>query len=67
MAESPKKVEEQKQAQQTEISLKDLNDKLQARYQELVRALNSECNIATRYEIKVRIEELSRIAESILR
>lgn len=47
------------------ITLEALNQKLQSRYQDLVKMLNNENNMANRYEIKLRIEELSKIAELI--
>lgn len=45
----------------SEISISVALDKLKARHQALIDALNRETNIITRYELKVRLEELVSI------
>ena len=53
-----------------EAPSKDLDvvrEKLQNRYQELTRAFNNEPNLANRYDLKIRIEELTAIFEILFR
>lgn len=45
----------------SEISVSVALDKLKARHQALIDALNRETNIITRYELKIRLEELVSI------
>ena len=64
MPEKNEKAAPEAQEQQM-ISFDALNEKIQARYQDLLKALNAESNMANRYEIKLRIEELAEVAKII--
>lgn len=51
----------------TQDSLAEVREKLSNRYQELVKSYQASNNIADRYDLKIRIEEITAIFELLFR
>ena len=54
-------------ATKAETTVDEIRTKLSNRYQELVKAFNASNNIAERYDLKNRIEEITAIFEILFR
>lgn len=67
MLEEEKKVEAKtKEPERAVFYVDDVQKKFEERQQVLFDAFNKETNVANRYDIKVRIEELNAIFSSIV-